>query len=247
MPPPMMTVSALSKRLLMTAILSLTFAPPSTATNGRLGSSSALPMTSSSLATRKPDTAGRYAATPAVEAWARCTVPNASDTYSSAMAASALASAGSFFVSPGSKRVFSSSMISPPLSAAALALASSPTTSWAKMTGLPKSFERCSATGASVSFSRDFFHFSSVSVAGSLPFSVCFLTHLSNFASGFPRWEQAITAAPWSSRYRMVGSAATIRLSEVIAPVSLSCGTLKSQRSSTFLPLTSTSQTVLLL
>ena len=55
-----------------------------------------------------------------------------------------------------------------------------------------------------------------------------------------------MTAAPFSSRYRMVGSAATMRLSLVMAPVSLSWGTLKSQRSRTFLPLTSTSRTVFL-
>ena len=44
MPPPIMIVSALSSRLLMTAILSETLAPPSTATKGRLGLFSAPPM-----------------------------------------------------------------------------------------------------------------------------------------------------------------------------------------------------------
>ena len=220
MPPPMMMVSALSSRLLMTAILSLTLAPPSTATKGRLGSSRALPMTDSSLATRKPDTAGRYAATPTVEAWARCTVPKASDTYSSAMSASSLAKPGSFFSSRISNRRFSSSMIWPGCRAAALALASSPTISLAKMTSRPSSWLKRSATGASFIFHSPL---------------------------GLPRWEQAMTAAPLSSRYLMVGSAATMRLSLVIAPVSLSWGTLKSQRSRTFLPLTSTSCTVFLL
>ena len=66
-------------------------------------------------------------------------------------------------------------------------------------------------------------------------------------ATGLPRWEQAMTAAPWSSRYWMVGRAARMRLSSVMAPVALSWGTLKSQRSSTFLPLTSMSLTVFLL
>ena len=134
MPPPMMTVSALSSRLLMTLILSETLAPPSTATKGRLGLSNAPPMTSSSRATSRPETAGRKAATPAVEAWARWTVPKASETYSSAMEASSLAKEGSFFSSRGSKRRFSSNMIWPPCRAAALALASSPTMSLAKMT-----------------------------------------------------------------------------------------------------------------
>ena len=175
MPPPMMMVSALSSRLLMTPILSLTLAPPSTATKGRLGSFSAPPMTSSSLATSRPDTAGRYAATPAVEAWARCTVPKASDTYSSAMEASSLANSGSFFSSRASKRRFSSSMIWPPCSAAALALASSPTMSLAKMTSCPSSWLRRSATGARLSL-------------------------LFHSPLGLPRWEQAMTAAFFSSR-----------------------------------------------
>ena len=179
-------------------------------------------MISSSLATSRPDTAGRKAATPAVEAWARCTVPKASDTYSSAIAASSLAKLGSFFSSRGSKRRFSSSRISPPFRAAALALASSPTISLAKMTSRPSSSLRRFATGARLSFS---FH----------------------SPLGLPRWEQAITAAPLSSRYRMVGSAATMRLSLVISPVALSCGTLKSQRSRIFLPATSTSMMVFLL
>ena len=222
MPPPMMMVSAFSSRLLMTPILSDTLAPPSTATKGRLGFSRAPPMISSSRATSRPDTAGRNAATPAVEAWARCTVPKASDTYSSAMEASSRANSGSFFSSRGSKRRFSSSMIWPPCRAAALALASSPTMSWAKMTSWPSSWLRRSATGRRVRLS---FH----------------------WPLGLPRWEQAITAAPRSSRYRMVGRLATMRLSLVMAWVSLSWGTLKSQRSRIFFPATSTSMMVFLL
>lgn len=54
-----------------------------------------------------------------------------------------------------------------------------------------------------------------------------------------------MTAALWSSRYLMVGRAATMRLSEVMTP-SFS-GTLKSQRTSTFLPFTSMSSTDFLL
>ena len=56
-----------------------------------------------------------------------------------------------------------------------------------------------------------------------------------------------MTAAPWFSRYCRVGRAARMRLSSVMAPVCLSWGTLKSQRQSTFLPLTSMSVTVFLL
>ena len=55
-----------------------------------------------------------------------------------------------------------------------------------------------------------------------------------------------MTAAPRESRARMVGRLATMRLSLVMAPVSLSWGTLKSQRRRTFLPETSTSLMVFL-
>ena len=159
----------------------------------------------------------------------------------------ALASSGSFLVSPFSKRVFWRSMIWPGCSAAALALASGPTTSPARMTSLPSSSLRRLATGSMHRASRVFSHFSRVREAGSLPFSACFLAHFSKLGSGLPRWEQAMTAAPWSSRYWMVGRAARMRLSSVIAPVVLSWGTLKSQRRRTFLPLTSMSFTVFLL
>ena len=83
-----------------------------------------------------------------------------------------MARSGSFLVSPFSKRVFSSSMISPGFRAAALAWASGPTTSSAMMTGLPSSSLRRLATGARDSSFRDFFQDSSVA---SLPFSACFL------------------------------------------------------------------------
>ena len=90
------------------------------------------------------------------------------------------------------------------------------------MTSRPSSSLRRLATGARESFARDFFHASSVRVAGSLPFSVCFFTKESKVALGLPRWEQAMTAAPSSRRYWMVGRAATMRLSSVMAPVVLS-------------------------
>ena len=59
MPPPMITVSAISSRLLITPILEETLLPPRIATRGRLGLASAPPMTSSSFSIRKPETAGR--------------------------------------------------------------------------------------------------------------------------------------------------------------------------------------------
>ena len=171
-----MMVSAMFSRLLMTPILLDTLLPPRMATRGRLGLARAPPMISSSFWMRKPLTAGRYWATPAVEAWARWTAPKASDTYTSAMEAIFLASSGSFLVSPFSKRVFSSSRIWPGWRAAALAMASGPTTSWAMMTSWPSSSLSRLATGARESLARDFFHSSSVMDAGSLPFSACFFT-----------------------------------------------------------------------
>ena len=79
-------------------------------------------------AAARPPT-GRCSATPAVEAWARWAAPKASFTNASPSAARLCASAGSFFVSPGSQRVFSSTSTSPGSSASAFARASSPTTS----------------------------------------------------------------------------------------------------------------------
>ncbi len=90
------------------------------------------------------------------------------------MEAMALARAGSFLVSPFSKRVFWSRRIWPGSRAAALAWASGPTTSSARITGLPSSSLRRAATGSMRSSARDFFHFSSVMEASSLPFSSCF-------------------------------------------------------------------------
>ena len=123
-------------------------------------------------------------------------------------------SSGSFLVSPFSNRVFSSSITSPSFSAAALALASSPATSAAMMTSLPSSSLMRFATIFRLS---------------------------SGFHSplGLPMWEQRMTFALWSTRYLMVGMAATIRLSEVMTPFLV--GTLKSQRHRTRLPATSMS------
>ena len=176
MPPPISSVSHLLSRLVITPILSATFAPPSIATNGLSGFSSAPPIMLSSLPIRKPATAGRYAATPAVEAWARCTVPKASLTYISAREASFLANSGSFFSSSLWKRRFSSSSISPSFSAAAFCCASSPMQSEAKyMFTLGSSSLSRFATGA-----RENSFFTS--------------------PLGRPRWEQSIIRAPCSSR-----------------------------------------------
>ena len=70
---------------------------------------------------------------------------------------------------------------------------------------------------------------------------------LHHLAVGPAQVRAQITAGTFcSSRYRMVGSAARIRASSVMAPEALSSGTLKSTRSRTRFPRTSMSLTVLL-
>ena len=59
MPPPISSESTLSMKFSSTPILSLTFAPPSTATSGLAGDSSSPPSAASSASTRKPATDGR--------------------------------------------------------------------------------------------------------------------------------------------------------------------------------------------
>ena len=77
----MQTASAFASRFSSTSILSETFAPPRIATNGRAGLPSALPRYSTSFWMRKPAAFSfTNFAIPAVEACARCAVPNASFT-----------------------------------------------------------------------------------------------------------------------------------------------------------------------
>ena len=87
---------------------------------------------------------------------------------------------------------------------------------------------------------------SSAGRASILAFSFLFSFSFSlNTLWGLPIWLHRITAAPLSTRYLMVGSAPRMRFSSVIlVPVSLSMGTLKSTRTSTFFPLTETSSMV---
>ena len=125
-----------------------------------------------------------------------------------------------FLVSSLRKRVFWSSTTSPSFIAATAAFAFSPTTvsSSANTTGLPRYSDRRSATGARENFASG-------------PFF------------GLPRWLHRITLPPSAISFLMVGSAATMRLSLVILPSFI--GTLKSQRTSTFLPETLMSSTVI--
>src|SRR5687768_9925054 len=137
MPPPTTSWSTLATRLSSTWSLVETFEPPTTATSGRLGSSSAAASNGPAQAT------GAARATPCVLASARWAVPKASITNTSQSAAMRAASAGSSFFSPFRKRTFSSSTTSP---GAAEAASSSPSCS---RTGLPRIPERALATGAS--------------------------------------------------------------------------------------------------
>ena len=157
MAPPMIRVSTFSMRLLMTPILSETFAPPRMATKGRTGFSRAPPITSSSLPIRKPATAAShrpYCAIPAVEACARCAVPKASFTYMSQKRARALQKFSSFLVSSSWKRRFSRSTTSPSLQAATAASAAGPITSEAKVTLPSRSSFKRAATGLREHFLR---------------------------------------------------------------------------------------------
>ena len=111
--PPMITTSARSRKRSITPILSATFAPPITATSGRGGFSRIFVSVRTSRSSSLPAALGSRCATPSVLACARCAAPKASSTYTSASSESARASAGSLVVSPASKRTFSSTSSSP--------------------------------------------------------------------------------------------------------------------------------------
>ena len=100
--PPTRSWSARSRNASITPILSPTLAPPRTTQSGRAGSSRTNVSSRTSRSRSRPAYAGRCSATPSVVACARWAAPNASFTYSSARAARARPSSGSFFVSPGS-------------------------------------------------------------------------------------------------------------------------------------------------
>ena len=79
--PPTSSVSAVSRKVSISATLSVTFAPPSTTTSGRSGASTIERSVVTSRSSSRPATAGRrYSVTPAVDACARCAAPNASFT-----------------------------------------------------------------------------------------------------------------------------------------------------------------------
>ena len=119
-PPPTTMLSQISARLNRTSSLVDTFEPPTMASTGASGLSSARDNADNSSANRLPAHTGLPAAaaariTPSVEAWARCAVPNASITNTSHRSAYCCDSDSLFFFSPALKRTFSSKVISPAL------------------------------------------------------------------------------------------------------------------------------------
>src|SRR5215831_1969313 len=150
-------------------------------------------------------------AIPAVEAWARCAVPNASITHTSAFSASSRAKAGSFASSSLWKRRFSSSTTWVGVWSFTIFRTPSPTQSSASSTsyGFPSSSERTRAAGSSESL-------------GSTPF-------------GRPRCDATMSFPPICSTRRSVGRASRIRVSSVTFCRS-SSGTLKSTRTKTRFP-----------
>src|SRR3990170_849851 len=135
----------------------------------------------------------------------------------SAYAGSCSANFGSFFSSSAWKRRFSRRSSSPGRSRFRASDVPSPRASPVTGTFLPMSCVRRSATGRSRSPSW------------TLP-------------PGRPRWLARMTFAPWLRRCLIVGMAARIRESSVILPSSR--GTLKSTRTKTRFPATSTSRIV---
>src|SRR5271165_1869069 len=221
--PPIISTSAIFRKRSITPILSATFEPPTITTSGRTGSCIIFVSVRTSLSKRRPAALGSRWATPSVEAWARWHTPKASLTYTSASWASAAANSGSFVVSPGSKRTFSSRSTSPSPSSSVSALTSSPTTAGASVTFASVSSLSRSATGA---IDRR---------SSRTPF-------------GRPRWETSTSLAPRARSSSIVLSDDTIRVSSLTTTSpsgSVPSGTLKSTRTSTRLPRTSRSSMLL--
>ena len=218
--PTIINVSTFSSSFSITSILSDTFLPPIIATKGLFGLFNASPRNFSSFSIKNPDTAGKYAATPAVLACALCAVPNASFTYISAKLASSLENSGSFSSSLLSNLTFSNSIASPSFILFTNSFALSPIISPANFTSFPNNLDSSFATGAKENSGF------------TCPF-------------GLPKCEHKITLALLSNKYFIVSNAPTILLLSVIFRFS-SCGTLKSHLTSTFFPFTSISLTVFL-
>src|SRR5579863_2417841 len=211
MPPPISRASATFSKFSTTSILSLTFAPPRIATNGRAGLLSALPRYANSFSISNPAAACcTNRVIPTTEACARCAEPNASHTNNpSHRAANCLENASSFFSSSGWNRTFSSTSTSPSISALLCASTPGPTQSSPNATGLPSNSSNFFAAGCSEYF-------------GSGP------------PFGRPRCEASTSRPPFSMASFNVGSVSRIRVSSVTTP-SFN-GTLKSTRIKTRFP-----------
>ena len=228
--PPIKILStpAFSIKLVITPILSETFAPPRIATNGFSGLFNTAPSSSTSFSIKKPKAvsfpcSSIFFATPSVELCALWALPKASFTYPSAKSANSADKTSSFLVSLASKRVFSTSPASPSFNSLIIPLALSPVVSPANFTSFPNSSDSLSATG----FKEYFAFISSADIS---------------FGFGLPKWEQRTTFTPWSIKYWIVGIAALILVSSWIFPSFI--GTLKSQRTKIAFPFTSISLTV---
>ena len=149
-------------------------------------------------------------------AWARCAAEKASLTQMSPSLASSATNAGSFFSSSLWKRVFSRHRMSPSFIAATALAAGSPMQSSAKATGFLMTCESAAATGFSESLA-------------SRPF-------------GRPKCASRMTLPPLPEISVMVGATRSSRVASLTRPLSM--GTLRSTRSSTRLPFTSTSSRV---
>ena len=212
MPPPITSMSTFFTRFMSRSILVETLAPPTIATTGRAGLPRPFSNASSSACMVLPAKAGRWRASPSVEACARWAAEKASLTKMSPFFADSSAKAGSFFSSPLWKRVFSSSRMSPSASLATASAATGPMQSAAKATGRPMIPATASAIGASEN-------------SGSGP------------PFGRPKCASRMTLAPLSASSRMVGATRSMRVASVTLPSAT--GTLRSTRTSTRLPLTS--------
>src|SRR5438067_2002952 len=213
--PPTRSASTRAISCSITLILSLTLAPPSSARYGFFAPERSGRRCLSSAITRYPaPRCGTCLTMPTVDACARWTVPNASSTYTSASCASFCANCSSFFSSSAWKRRFSSRTTCPSFISETSLRTPSPTQSSAKSTSSSKSCESRSPT-----FSSD--------ISGT------------TLPSGRPRCEARMVFAFFPTRWRMVGSAARMRASSFTAPVFLSSGTLKSTRTKTRFPATS--------
>src|SRR3984893_2328314 len=116
------------------------------------------------------------------------------------------------------KRRFSSSSTSPGFSARTASSASGPMQSSAKATGLPSALDSGSTKGLS-------------DISGT------------RLPSGRPKWVSTITLAPLAASSARVGTARSMRVASVTWPFFI--GTLRSTRTSTRLPATSTESIVL--